>query len=181
MCESTITVFSVPISRFRALPKICYGDNNCNLAKSVMLRTPWINDTCLIFSDRFDNWGHKCNILFDPDSCESTIFHSTSGAESINQMWNFSKSHIRFLIPESLIPFLTIRAIFIDIRACIREKYNIQDIDDMNFTNFIATEFICHCNLRRIFPIPKLSKIKSATRYSVSTLYLELFNVFENI
>ena len=95
--EGTSTALSVLVSRFKVLPKICYYDNSCNLAKSVVLRTLWINETCLIVSDRFHYRGHECNIVCDPESYEDTRFHSTSGAESINQMWNFSKSHIRFL------------------------------------------------------------------------------------
>jgi len=149
-CEGTSTAMSVLLSRFKLLPKVCYYDNSCNLAKSIILRTPWVNEKCLIVSDRFHYRGHKCNVVNDPDSYALCRMHSTSGAESINQHWNFSKSHVRFLSPENLMPFLAIRTVFLNIRARIREKYEVTDIDDTHYSKFIDDAWICSCNICNI-------------------------------
>ena len=132
-CEGTSTAISILLSRFKTLPKVCYYDDNCNLAKSVILRTPWVNDECLIASDRFHYRGHKCNTVCDPDSYSLSRLHSTSSAESINQQCNFSKSHIRFIRKDNFMLFFPIKAIHINIRAVIRDKRGTQDIDDAPF------------------------------------------------
>ena len=96
-CEGTSTALSILLSRFKELPRVCYYDDSCNLAKSVILWIPWVNGNCLIVSGRFHYRSHKCNIVTDPDSYGICSQHRTSGAESINQLWNFSRYHIRFL------------------------------------------------------------------------------------
>ena len=95
-CEGVSTALSVLLSRFKKLPRVCYYDNGCNLLKSIVLRVPWVNDECLIASDLFHYRTHKCNVVTDPDSYNLCRRHKTSAAESINQQWNFSKSHIGF-------------------------------------------------------------------------------------
>ena len=72
--EGTSTALSILLSRFKTLPKICYYDGSCNLAKSVILRTPLVYGECLIASDRFHYRAHKFNIVFDPDSYSLSIF-----------------------------------------------------------------------------------------------------------
>jgi len=146
-CEGTSTAMSILLSRFKSLPRVCYYDNSCNLAKSIILRTPWVNEKCLVVSDRFHYRGHKCNVVNDPDSYPACRMHSTSGAESINQHWNFSKSHVRFLSADNLMPFLAIRTVFLNIRARIREKFGVMDIDDSHYSKYIQEAWVCCCNL----------------------------------
>ncbi len=90
------TVLSMLISRFRILPRACYYDNGCNMLRSVAIRTPWVEEQCLIVSYRSHYRSHKCDIVTDPDSYSWCKPHSTSSAESINQHWKFSKPHVRF-------------------------------------------------------------------------------------
>ena len=146
-CEGASTALSVLLSRFQDLPKICYYDDNCNLAKSIILRTLRVNDSCLMISDCFHYRCHKCNIFFGPDIYSDTRFHSTSCAESRNQQWNFLRSHIRFLSIKNIVDFLAIRAIFVNIRAYIRENFNTQDIDDSYFMQFIRNELLYSCHI----------------------------------
>ena len=122
VCEGTSTALSVLLSRFKKLPKFCYYDDSCNLAKFIVLRVPWINEDCINVSDRFLYRGHKCNTVCDPNSYGITKKHSTSAAQFIYQQWEFSISHVRFLNPNNLMPYLCMRAIFINVCARVREK-----------------------------------------------------------
>ena len=84
-CENVSTAMSVLLSRFKNLPKATYYDNGCDLAKSALLRFPWINDRTIIMSDKFLYRSQKFNIVADPDSYSITVDHRTSDADSINQ------------------------------------------------------------------------------------------------
>ena len=108
-CEAIIRALSVLLSRFKVFPKMTYCGNECNMAKSIILRLPWINKETTIICDRFHYKSHACNSVFDPDSYMSCRNHSTSGAESINRLWYLSKFHLRYLHPENLMPFLAKR------------------------------------------------------------------------
>lgn len=79
-------------------------------------------DDYTIVCDRFHYHGHKCNTVYDPDNYLSCEEHAISGAESMNHLWNFSKSHLRFLRPDNLMPFLAPRSIFLNFRSCIRQE-----------------------------------------------------------
>lgn len=68
----------------------------------------------------------------------------------MNQHWKFSKSHVRFLAPENLVPYLAIRAVFINIGAFLREKTKTQDLDDDLYKNFIQETYECSCLLCRL-------------------------------
>ena len=116
-CEGTITVLCVLLPRFQQEPKIFYYDDSCNLAKSIILRPLCVNDSCLIVSDRFHYRGHKRNIVCGSDRYDDKRFHSNSVLEFMNQQWNFSKSHIRFLSHNKPVTFLALRAIFVNIGA----------------------------------------------------------------
>ena len=37
-----------------------------------------------------------------------------------NQFWTFSKSHLRFLSPKRLIPFITARSIILNVRSSLK-------------------------------------------------------------
>jgi len=130
-CEGVSTALSVLLARFRRLPRVCYYDNACNMSKSIILRCPWVNDECIIVCDRFHYHAHTCNSIWDPASYPSCADHATSGAESINHIWNFSKSHLRFLRPDNMMPFLATRAIFVNIRA---------------FREFVRNKWKCSCD-----------------------------------
>ena len=121
-CERVSTALSVLLSRFKKLPRVCYYDNACNMSRSITLRFPWVFDESMVVCDRFHYHGHTCNSVCDPDNYLSCAQHSTSGAESMNHLWNFSKSHLRFLRPDNLMPFLALRAIFLNVRASIRKE-----------------------------------------------------------
>ena len=99
------TALSVLLLLFRNLPRVCYYDNACNMLRSIFLGVPWINGDCLIACDRFLYRGRTCNSIRDPGSYRSYDGHGTSGAESENQLLNFSKSHLPFLHPYKVMPF----------------------------------------------------------------------------
>ena len=149
-CEGMSTALSILLSRFKELPTVCYYDDSCDLAKSVVLRTAWVNDDFLIVSYRFHYRGHKRNLVTDPNSYGVCREHRKSGAESINQLWNLSKSNNRFLSQENLIPFVSLRAIFINIRSCIREYYRKADFDAYNYQEFMQQRWNCSCILCKI-------------------------------
>ena len=110
---------------------------------SVLLRFPWINDETVIMSYRFHYRSHKCNTVTDPDSYSICNGHRTSGAESINQQWNFSKKHVRYLSQENVMQFLAVRSVFLNVRTSISEKFKIQNIDDTHFFSFITESWKC--------------------------------------
>lgn len=121
-CEGVSTALSVLLSRFKKLPRVCYYDNACNMGKSITLRFSRVYDEFTVLRDRFHYGSDTCNSVCDPDSYISCESHSTSGAESINRLWNFSKSHIRFLRPYNLMPLLALRSIFLNVRSCVEES-----------------------------------------------------------
>jgi len=145
-CEGVSTALSVLLSRFRRLPRVCYYDNACNMARSIILRCPWVNDDCTVVCDRFHYHGHTCNSVWDPSNYPSCTEHATSGAEAMNHVWNFSKSHLRFLRPDNMIPFLATRAVFVNVRACIRETTGKVDINAKQFRTFVRNKWKCNCN-----------------------------------
>ena len=157
-CEIVSTAMSVLLSRFKYLPKATYYDNGYNLSKSVLIRFPWINDETIIMSDRFHYRSHKCNTVTDPDRYAICNDHRTSGTESINQQWNFSKKHIRYLSPENLMSYLAIRSVFLNIRTSIREKFEIQDIGDTHFLSLITDSWKCSCVLCIELPESSISE-----------------------
>lgn len=143
--EGTSTALSILLSRFRHLPRVCYYDNGCNMARSIVLRVPWVNNICRLLCDRFHYSGHTCNSICDPDSYLSSSNHATSGAESINQLWTFSKSHLRFLRPENLMPFLTARSIFLNVRSRVRENTGKTDINTKMILDYVHKQWKCSC------------------------------------
>ncbi len=126
--EGVSTALIVLLSRFEPLPKFAYYDNSCNMARSIVPRTLWINDECAVFWDRFHYAGHICNSIADPESYTECSLHATSGDESINQLWKFSKSHLHFLQPENLMLFLIARSVFLNVRCEVRRSTKKQDI-----------------------------------------------------
>ena len=145
--ESMSTALSVLMSRFRILAKSCYYDNVCNMLKSMWIRTLWVNEQCLIVSDRFYYRSHKCDIVNDPDSYSWCKSHSTSSAKLINQQWKFSKSHFWFLASKNLMPYLSTRAVFINMREWIREQNRTRKIDESHYQEFIGKFYRCSCIL----------------------------------
>lgn len=128
-CEGISTAVSVLLSRFLILPRVTYYDNGCNMSKSIVLRVPWVKDESTIVCDRFHYKSHGCNSINDPGSYPSCEHHSTSGVESLNHLWSTSKSHLRYLRPDNLMPFLCIRAKFLNVRTILRKKEGKVDID----------------------------------------------------
>ena len=115
------------------------------MLKSVILRVPWINNDCLIVCDRFHYKSHRCNSVRDPDSYISSSEHPKSGAESVNHMWVFSKSHLQFLKPTNVVLFIAARAVFLSIRARTRERTGKSDINPKMLREYLLETFICKC------------------------------------
>ncbi len=147
VCEGVSTALSVLLSRFKVLPRACYYEKECNMLKSVAIRTPWVNEKCLIVSYRFHYRSHNCNIVTDPDSYSWCTPHSTSTAESINQQWKFSKSHVQFLASHNLMPYLSIRIVSINIAARVREENKAQEIEESRYHRFTRDFYTCSCIL----------------------------------
>lgn len=144
--ESVATALSVIFSRFSRLPEVIYYDNACNLHKSVMLRCPWILKKTKLCCDRFHYKSHtSCGPYFDPDSYDHLRLDETSSAESINAQWATSRSHIRFLSGDNIVPFITVRAMFLNVKAYMREYHRTQDIDEYHLPDFIRDKFPCRC------------------------------------
>ena len=57
-------------------------------------------------------------------SCEE---HAKLGAESLNHLWDFSKSHLRLRL-NNLKLLLALRPVFMNVRSCIRQGKHKQDI-----------------------------------------------------
>ncbi len=95
---------------------------------------------CRIVCDRFHYRTHTYSSIWDPDSYQTCRSHSSSGAESINYLWNFSKSHLRFLKPENLIPFLAARSVFMNVRANLRQEDKNADISVDRSRNYLQNK-----------------------------------------
>ncbi len=89
-CEGISTALSILLSEFKHMPQVCYYDSECNMLKSIAIRTPWV--TVLFQTDFIIDL--KCDIVTDHESYRFCSMHSTSTAESINQHSKFSKSHV---------------------------------------------------------------------------------------
>ena len=144
-CEGISTALSILLSRFKILPRICYYDNACNMSRSIILRLPWINNTCTVVCDRFHYKGHICNSVWDPDSHPSCRIHASSAAESINRLWSLSKSHLRYLDSRNLMAFLAMRSVFINVRSMIRAKEKKTDINENLFREYVRNMWECPC------------------------------------
>ena len=114
-CESIRTAMSTMVSRFKHLIQAKYYDNRCNLATSMLLRFPCITEETIIMGDRFLYRGQKCKTVTDTNSYVRFNDHKTSGAESINQQWNFTKKHVRYLSPDYLILYVDVRSVFLNV------------------------------------------------------------------
>ena len=143
--EGVSTALSVLLSRFKTLPRVCYYENACNMLKSVILRVPWVNDDCRIVCDHFHYKSHTCNSVCHPDSYVSCADHATSGAESLNHLWVFSKSHLRFLHPDNVMPFLAARAVFLNVRSALRQSTGKTEINPKMFRDFVRKKYLCSC------------------------------------
>lgn len=144
--EVVSKALSVLLSRFAPLPRVCYYDNACNMAKSIVLHVPWVNDKCLVVCDRFHYKGHTRNSICDPSSYTSCNEHGTSAAESINYFWNFSKTHLRHMNPDNVMPFLAARAVMLNVRAFTRKSTGKSDINPKMFQEYVANSFACICS-----------------------------------
>ena len=122
VCEGVSTALSVLLSRFQQLPRVCYFDNGCNMARSIAMRLPWMNESSLIVCYRFHYKGHTYNSVCDTDSYWSCDGHVIFGTESLNHLLNLSKMHVRHLKRNKLIAFLAIRAVFINLKTISRKN-----------------------------------------------------------
>ncbi len=162
--ESLSIATSTILSRFSALPRTIFYDNSCNLTKSLVLRFPWVLNESRIVCDRFHYKSHTCSSAYDPDSYPFLDWHQTSGAESLNSRWASSRSHIRFLNSDNLMPFLTSKAIFINLRAMMRQKQGITDTEDSNLVAFGGSVLICNCERCK----KRLKKVQICREFSFS-------------
>ncbi len=145
--EGTRTALSVVLNRFKILPRVTYYDSTCKMMHSFTLRVPWVAEMTIIVCDRFRYRNHKCNSVHDPDSYPSCRIHASSGAESANNLFAFSKSHIRILTGSNLIPFLAAASVFLNVRAKITavKGKNSANVDEEEFRYFLSQNFICDC------------------------------------
>lgn len=142
-CERINTAISILLSRFKVLPKTCYYDNGCNKLKSIVICTPWVNETLYILSDRFHYHSHKCDIGTYPDSYNWCEGHNSSNAESSNQPWKFRKSHVGFLSPDNFMLYLAIRSVFINVATWVREQNGTQEIEESHYKDYFRDSYDC--------------------------------------
>ena len=185
-CECKCTALSVPLTRFQNLPRVFYYDNACNMFQSITLRFPWVYNETVVVCDRYQYHSHTCNSICDPDSYMCCEERSTSAAESINYLWNFSKSHLRFLRPDNLMQFLALRSIFLNVRSYIRrERKNNTFLWKSSKFTYKTDDSVCVANGNQriksdmqsdtdILNILLFLECKSTNRvYQMSTLFFE--------
>lgn len=143
--ESISTALTSLLSRFPVLPTVCLYDNACNFSQSTRLRLPWVLEETQIVTDRFHYKSHKCASVMDPDTYPVCDDLHTSGAEALNRRWAASKNHIRYLAGDNLVPFLYARALFLNLRARVREKKKASDIEDFDINGILNEELPCRC------------------------------------
>ena len=51
--EGISTALSFLLSIFEVFPRVCYYDDGFNMVRSIVLRVPWVKDSCIIACDRF--------------------------------------------------------------------------------------------------------------------------------
>lgn len=146
-CEGISTSQSVLIVRFRNLPKVFYYDKACNVSKSNILRWPWVNEGCAIECNRFHYHSQICNSVWDTSSYLLCDEHATSGAEAMNHLLNFSKSHPRFLRPDNLMLFLAAQPMLVNIRAFTRGETGKSDNKVKKFREFVRDKWKCKCKI----------------------------------
>lgn len=120
--ESISTALNNLVCRFPTLPRVTVYDNACNFARSVRLRMPWVLAQTNMMMDRFHYRTHCCTSLYDPDTFPMCYGLQTSRAEALNRRWSTSRTHIRYLYGSNLMPFINARAVFLNLRAQVREK-----------------------------------------------------------
>ena len=143
-CEGN-TALSVILLRFKKLPQVCYYDNACNKLCSISVRARWVNESCLVGFVRFHYKGHTCNSVCSPDSYPLCSNHMTSGAESLNHIWNFSKSHVRYLDGDKMMVYLACRAVFINLRTIVRQSVRQLDTENISVREFAREMWDCAC------------------------------------
>lgn len=143
--ESISTALSTLLTRFSILPDVTFYDNGCNFARSVRLRLPWVLNETTVLMDRFHYRSHRCCSLFDPDTFQFCDTLLTSGAEALNRRLAASRTHIRYLSGENLIPFLYVRTLFLNLRARLRQDSNKDDIEDSDIQLYFNEIVPCTC------------------------------------
>ena len=176
-CEGISTPLSVLLSRFKVLPRASYNDNGCNMLNYVAIRTPCVNEKCLIVSDRFHYRSHKCDIVTDPDSYSLCTTHGMSSSESINKEWKFIKSHVRFLASHNSMPSSSIRAVFKNIAAWIREKNKTQEIEESHYRRFANNFYTCSCILSKNRNELLTVRTRPYMNFNMTMTTLEIFSV----
>lgn len=144
--ESLSTAINALFTRFNPLPQTVFYDNACNLTKSVGLRFRWMFEDTLFVCDRFHYTGHRCSSLFDPDIYESCDKVPTSGAEALNRQWKPSRTHIRFLSADNLVPFVYVRMFFLNLRAKMRERCKGVDVENRDLYGLAHELIPCKCH-----------------------------------
>ena len=146
MCEaeSVSTALSAFLTRFPNLPPVPFYDNACNLA-SVALRFPWMFDSTTFLCERFHYRSHSCSSLFDPDTypmCDDLL---TFGAEALNRKLTASRNHIRYLAGRKLVPFLYVRALFLNLHSHMRDSKNYSGVEDLYMSQMADKFMPCLC------------------------------------
>ena len=128
------------------IPSHIFYDNACNLLKSMMLRFPRLAVEARLLCDRFHYRTHTCPSVFDPDTFSTCDNLLTSGAEAINSRLATSRSHIRFLSGENLVPFLFVKILFLNLRANVRRTTKKKDIEDVDVFKYARNSVPCRCD-----------------------------------
>lgn len=139
-CGGVSVALFVLLSRFKKIPRVRYYDNAWNLLRSVVLRCPWVNDQCTIVCTSFYYAEDTCYSVCDEGSSRICANHATSGAESINHLWKYSKSHLRFLRPDNLVPLIAARAIFYQCTSDYSRKAQKTRHEHEGFSTFRRTD-----------------------------------------
>ena len=143
--ESTSLALNSMLTHFQIPPRVVYYDNACNLAKSVMLRAPWLLHLSKFIVDRFHYKGHTCCELYDAESYDCMDVDRTTTAESFNARLEKSVPYLRFVKAENLIPQLNIRFALLNIASRYRRRFRTDDLEDCDLWEFFRETVPCLC------------------------------------
>jgi hypothetical protein len=115
MRESIAMAISLPLMFFPTVDRLLY-DNNCGAFGSASTRLPWLLRKTEFLVDKFHyGKGHSCGPMFDPRGSESSRRINGSSAESLNAQFAVLRKTIRYLGPDTLIPIVAFRALYLNL------------------------------------------------------------------
>jgi hypothetical protein len=145
MKESIAMEISLPLMFFPTVDRLLC-DNNCGAFGSVSTRLPWLLRRTEFLVDKFHyGKGHSCGPMFDPRGSESSRRINGSSAESLNAQLAVSRKTIRYLGPDTLIPTVAFRALYLNLGTKWRLESMRSDLEDADLRPLGSQLMPCNC------------------------------------